>query len=74
MVQDVGEPVPPARQCVPGGDLAERGGPDRRLEAAQVAPKGVVHEVHRGLVVRSLGDVSLARKADLLSELGGLGG
>ena len=71
MVEDLGEPVPPARQGVPGGDLAERRGPDRRLEAAQVAPEGVVHEVHRGLVVRPLGHVGLAGEADLLVELGG---
>jgi hypothetical protein len=71
VVQHVGEALPPAGQGLPGGDLAQRRRADRRLEAAQVAPERVVHQVHRGLVVGTLGHVGLAGEADLLVELGG---
>ena len=65
VMEHLGEPRPSLLECTPGRRLVQRGLPHRRLDVREVAPEGVVHDVHAGLVVRTLGDVRLAREKDL---------
>ena len=71
VVQGPGEPLPPVGQRLPGVTVAERGGPHGRREGRQVAPEGVVHHVHPGVVVGALGDERLAGQVDLGAACGG---
>ena len=65
VVQGGGEPRPARGRGPATCRVAERGRPHRRRERREVTAERVVHDVHAGLVVRTLGDVGLAGKVEL---------
>ena len=65
VVQHVGEPLPPRGERPPRVVVLDGSQADGVAEPVEVAAERVVHEVHAGLVVRSVGHVGLAGEADL---------
>ncbi len=73
VVQDVGESDPSSSERSPGDAVLDGRQSDGVAEPVEVAPEGVVDEVHAGLVVRSFRNVGLTGEADL-SHVLSLGG